>query len=110
MTTLLSVVKDVLAKNGKVLDDILWFGTEREVWGERSDVEEAFDIEYYIGSESFNFIQISSQLIIVGNGWWLEFHYSGLGDWKLTFRTSPRKPNTKRQTSDWKDLITIKLY
>lgn len=106
MTTLLSVVKDVLANNGKVLDDILWFGTHKEVWGERSDVEEAFDVEYYCGSGFFRFVQIDPQLIVMGDGWWLEFTHDGSENW-LDFKTSPEKPSTKRQISNWKELLVI---
>lgn len=107
MTTLLSVVKDVLAKNGKVLDDILWFGTHNEVWGERGDVEKAFDVEYYCGSGFFRFVQIDTRLIVVGDSWWLEFIHDGPEIWWLDFKTSPEKPITKRQISNWKELLVI---
>ena len=100
MTTLLSVVKDVLANNGKVLDDILWFGTEMYVWGERSDVEEDFDIEY---GTAKRLMQMYPQFIVVGDGWQIVNIIGGY-DHLVVFVTSdlPKKPERKIPTSKWK--------
>ena len=82
---------------GKSPKDVLWVGCIKDKW---SDYEVQFngvisweefvkiaDIEY---NEDFGMVEISLDLVIVGNDWWLERNeYDGSECW--AFKVLPRK-------------------
>ena len=99
-TNLLTETLEVLDRNHKTPDDILWigicdgdcFGTFNKTctWDDFAGM--AKDIVYYSG---YGGRVISELLFIVGNNWWLERgEYDGSEWWN--FKTSPVKPEQSR--------------
>lgn len=84
---LLLETKEILRENGKNLSDVLWFGTEEYVIEE--DIQKAFDVNYDSG---YGGAEISMDLLVVGDGFWLERHeYDGSEWWE--YKEQPKKPS-----------------
>lgn len=84
---LLSETKKVLSDNGKTPKDVRWVGTRHiaATWGNFAQVA---NVEYSAG---FGAPQVAQDLIIVGDGWWMERHeYDGSEWWE--FKEMPDMP------------------
>lgn len=90
MINLLYETENILKEHNKTLEDIVWIGNEDYY----VDIEKFKDIantEYFNG---YGFEEVATDLIIVGNNWWLERHvYDGSEWWE--YKTLPVKPNKK---------------
>lgn len=76
-----------LTSNGKTESDILWVGS-REVKISWDNFRKSADVEYDAG---FGLQEVAQDLLIVGDGWWLErLEYDGSEWW--SFKTSPEEP------------------
>ena len=78
-----------LKENGKKEQDVLWIGTEYVVIldGCRG-MEELFGFEY---DDGYGGVEITENLLVVGNSWWLERHeYDGSEWWE--YKEYPKKP------------------
>lgn len=85
---LLKETREILENNGKYIFDVLWIGTKNAVWD--VDIQQLFNVEY---DDGFGGQEIPSELIVVGEDWWLERHeYDGSEWWE--FKKLPTKPNT----------------
>ena len=90
MVNLLKETKRVIKNNNKKFKDILWIGGTDFYTDE--NFEKILDIDYDNG---FGGQEIADDLIIVGNGWWLEREeYDGSEGWSL--KEYPSKPEVKR--------------
>ena len=80
-----------LEEAGKTINDILWIGCEEFM----IDIDEFWklaDTEYYSG---FGGQEVASDLIIVGDNWWLERDkYDGVEWW--VYKCKPSTPLKKR--------------
>ena len=81
-----------LQYHDKTLEDVLWVGgNDYEVvnW------QEAMKVDYDRG---FGGQKIATDLVVVGDGWWLErAEYDGSEWW--AFKTMPARPTEKRETA-----------
>lgn len=85
---LLEETKNILMQNNKTIFDILWLGNKYEVFD--VDIQRLFSIDYDSG---YGVQEIPSDLIVVGDDWWLERHeYDGSEWWE--FKQMPAKPNS----------------
>lgn len=90
MINLLQETLSVLEENGKTIEDVLWVGNKynKTSW---SNFESVANITYdngYGGNE------IASDLLIVGDGWWLERgEYDGSEWWE--FKKLPKCESDK---------------
>ena len=80
MENLLEETKEKLASCNKTPKDVLWVGTsdgsEATTWGE---FEKMADFDYDNG---YGAAEISTDLVVVGKGWWLErYEYDGSEWW-----------------------------
>ena len=110
---LLSETKKVLADNGKLPRDVRWVGTKlvATTWGNFAKVA---DVEYNAG---FGAPQVAKDLIVSGDGWWMERHeYDGSEWWE--FKKIPDTPLTEvviksvvatEEEVGWVKLMDIKL-
>jgi hypothetical protein len=92
MANLLQETLMELEANQKTIADVKWVGTTKYyfTWEEFCGLA---DIEYYEGHGAQ---EVASDLIIVGNDWWLERReYDGAESWD--FKSMPRKPENKIQ-------------
>ena len=81
----------ILEENGKTIFDVLWFGTKEAVFD--VDIQKLFSVDY---DDGFGGQEIPSELIVVGEDWWLERHeYDGSEWWE--FKTMPVKPTAIKQ-------------
>lgn len=79
---------NVLNKNNKTPDDVLWCGSEEFGWFTWNDFLEIAPEEYDSG---FGGQEIARDLLIVGNDFWLERgEYDGSEWWE--FKSFPKKP------------------
>ena len=79
MNLLQETIED-LKDNGKTIDDVLWVGNEKAktTWTKFAEIA---DVEYNGGYGS---PQVAYDLLIVGNGFWLERHeYDGSEWWEF---------------------------
>lgn len=84
---LLEETLSVLTRNGKTESDIRWLGSV-EVKISWDNFVNLADVEYDNG---FGSQEIATDLIIVGDDWWLErAEYDGSEWW--SFRTKPKEP------------------
>lgn len=80
---------DVLGQNGKTLDDVVAFGSTRGYITRDQFVELATGLTYNSG---FGGQEVAKDLVIVGDGWWLERdEYDGSEWW--SFKTTPDVPD-----------------
>lgn len=110
---LLSETKKVLSENGKLPKDVRWVGTIHTIitWGNFAKVS---DVEYNAG---FGAPQVAQDLLIVGDGWWMERHeYDGSEWWE--FKKIPDMPLTEvvvktvvvsEEEVGWVDLMDIEI-
>lgn len=89
---------DILTKNGKTVEDIVWFGEkDMKLIG---NIEEIFNFSYDDGCGGS---EINDDLLVVGNDWWLERHeYVGHEWWE--FKQLPMPPIDSTKT------LTVRKY
>lgn len=88
---LLNETIKVLQREGLTLDDALWFGC-RSFEIEKEDFIKLADKDYDSG---YGAQQVASDLIIVGDSWWLERgEYDGSEWWE--FRRKPVQPKFQK--------------
>lgn len=86
-TNLLEETLSVLTRNGKTESDVLWVGS-REVKISWDNFVKLADVEY---DDGFGTQEVATDLLIVGDGWWLErLEYDGSEWW--SFKTTPEEP------------------
>lgn len=84
MRNLLEETLGVLSANGKKPEDVYWVGTPELNTGWSEFVKIA-NVEYNPGYGSQ---EVATDLLVVGNGWWLERHeYDGSEWWE--FKNQP---------------------
>ena len=84
---LLTETKETLKQHGEKPSNVLWVGT-RSVYFSWEDFARLADHEY---SSSFGSQEVATDLLVVGDGWWLErYEYDGSENW--VFKTMPQKP------------------
>lgn len=97
---LLKETKEVLKKNGKTIDDVIWIGTDKHFIDKETFIRLA-DTEYDAGYGS---PEVATNLVIVGKDWWLEREeYDGSEWWE--FNTLPIKPKEKLDVKALTDAI-----
>lgn len=92
MKNLLEETTQELSSQQKAPDDVIWVGSRN---GEYAMSWEEFagiaNVEY---DDGFGSQKISSDLVVVGDNWWLErYEYDGSESWN--FKTTPLKENNK---------------
>ena len=102
MTNLLEETKNVLEQHGLSFDDVEWVGftdVDKEYFDEdeyqvemcrcpKEKWENLLNVNYYSG---FGLPEIKRNLVVVGDGWWLErAEYDGSEWWE--FKKQPIKP------------------
>ena len=103
---LLKETIDELAAQGKTLNDIEWIGN-RHFQLPLDDLHRLFDVDYDNG---YGGTEIAYDLLVVGDGWWLERHeYDGKEWW--AYYEPPVKPTEvktlKRIDDGWHSLGDI---
>lgn len=94
MANLLQETEEILAQNGKSLSDIEWWGC-RKFKLPNNKMRELLNVNYDSG---FGGQEIATDLILVGNGFWLERgEYDGSEWWD--FHTAPVEPEEKRESA-----------
>lgn len=84
---LLEETVEFLKENEKSPDDVLWVGSPK-AWMEWGEFAEIAEINYHAG---FGAQEIASDLLVVGDGWWMERgEYDGSEGWD--FKVNPIKP------------------
>ena len=88
---LLKETMSVLKEHGKKLNDVQWFGCSEFVISKDNFLACA-DEDYDSG---FGGQEVATDLLVVGNKWWLERHeYDGAEWWE--YKELPIKPNEER--------------
>lgn len=85
---LLKETIEVLTKNNKTEQDVLWVGnkTHKTVWGSFKIVA---DIEY----DKFDWAEsVATDLLVVGVDWWLERFDNDITGGRWIFKTLPTEP------------------
>jgi len=87
MNTFLQETQDTLLDNGKSEKDVLWVGCSDAYISWEQFVSIAnFNYDHGFGAQ-----KIAKDLLIVGNGWWLERHeYDGSEWWE--YKECPQRP------------------
>jgi hypothetical protein len=90
MTNLLKETLNVMKRNKKFPEDVLWCGSEMGYFDwDKFKLLANKDYDSGYGS-----CEVATDLIIVGNNWWLERHeYDGSEWWE--FKTVPIKPSNE---------------
>lgn len=90
MVNFLKETTEVLSENGKTFDDVLWVGSS-DGYIEKDLFLKLANINYDNG---YGGQEIAQDLLIVGQGWWLERGgYDGSEWWE--FKVIPTKPKEK---------------
>ncbi len=85
---LLQETEDILKKNGKTWRDVEWIGSKKWGWFDW------YDFVVVANKDYCEHIQVASDLIVVGNNWWLERRDDdGLSYW--VFKTLFKKPKKR---------------
>lgn len=93
MTNLLEETIKKLADNHKLPADVKWVGADTFGWFTWADFVKIANVEYYRGYGS---AQVSEDLLVVGEDFWLERHeYDGSEWWE--FKTMPQRPMLSRK-------------
>lgn len=82
MANLLEETVATLKVYGKTLDDINWLGSSDGKYAliSQDDIRQALCVEY---DDGYGAPKIATDLVIVGDGWWLERHeYDGSEWWE----------------------------
>lgn len=108
---LLNETLEILKENNLEPKDVLWVGNS-EVKTDWENFAKIADIDYDSG---FGGQEVATDLIVVGQNWWLERHeYDGSEWWE--FKQQPKEPETKvtlyRVVGDgmWSNLKELKAY
>jgi hypothetical protein len=99
LTNLLQETLDALSANEKSPSDVEWVGSDDGwfTWDEFATVAAAADYEAWFGSA-----KVAQDLIVSGNGFWLERgEYDGSEWWE--FKTSKKRPVYRRAV----DALTV---
>ena len=91
---LLKETKDILKEHGKTLNDIEWIGS----YDFKIDKELALEIFKKTNyDEGFGSQEVATDLLVVGENWWLERHeYDGSEWWE--YKEMPNTPNKVKST------------
>ena len=91
---LLKETKEVLQENGKTLNDIKWIGS----YAFKIDKEVALEIFKKTNyDEGFGSQEVATNLLVVGDNWWLERHeYDGSEWWE--YKEMPNTPSKVKAT------------
>jgi len=89
---LLTEIKQELKVIGKTLDDVVWVGCEQFSIPIPRFLELA-NTEY---DRSFGTEEVATDLLIVGENWWLERHNYDGSEW-FEYKTMPKKPSYENQ-------------
>ena len=108
---LLNETLEILKENNLEPKDVLWVGN-LEVKTDWENFAKIADVNYDSG---FGGQEVATDLIVVGQNWWLERHeYDGSEWWE--FKQLPKEPETKvtlyRAVGDgmWSNLKELKAY
>lgn len=109
---LLKETIDCLTDNGHSIEDVIWVGScDGNFAISWDDFTQIADIDY---DSSFGHPEIATDLVVVGEGWWLEREeYDGSEWWE--FKTHPKQHSSPRSFSrvtnptgcGWEKLINI---
>ena len=89
MNLLKETISD-LRECGKTMQDVVWIGTT-EVEIPVEVFERLADKEY---DSSYGWAEVATDLLVCGDGWWLERHeYDGSEWWE--FKETPHRPSRK---------------
>jgi len=89
MNLLQETIND-LSNNGKTPDDVVWVGS-REIKTDWENFRQVADVEY---DDGFGATEVATDLLIVGEDWWMERHeYDGAEWWE--FKRMPNEPSEK---------------
>lgn len=97
---LLKETQSILRKHNKTLADVEWFGTyDYEITS-----EQFITLADVIYDNGYGGPEVLSNLLVVGNGWWLERgEYDGSEWWE--YKECPSRPSETKQVSrllyDW---------
>lgn len=92
---LLAETLDILNENGKSKEDVLWVGGHdyHFSWNDFEEIAEKTDYDAGFGAQ-----EVASDLIIVGEDFWLErSEYDGSEGWE--FNAQPNKPKKYKKVS-----------
>lgn len=80
MYNLLTETIEILKENGKNMNDVLWVGSKDGKY--KIDAEKFSKILNINYQTKHNYVEIADDLVIVGDGWWLERHnYDDINEW-----------------------------
>ena len=89
---LLEETIDVLKKEWKKEDDVLWCGSE-DFWFTWEEFKKVADTIY---DKGYGAPKVATDLVVVGKDFWLERHeYDGAEWWEL--KTTPKKPEIHKK-------------
>jgi len=90
ITNLLQETENILKEYGKTWKDIRWIGSEDWGWFDWFDFVVVAQNDYCDRD-----VQVASDLVVVGDDWWLERweDESGLSGW--AFKTLPKRPKMR---------------
>ena len=87
MANLLEETKDILEEKGLSINDIKWVGTRKY----RIGTEDFLTLANVFYDDGYGAPEVATDLIVVGEYWWLERHeYDGAEWWE--FKTFPPMP------------------
>lgn len=92
MKNLLIETIEILSRHGKELSDVQWVGNTKfhTTWKNFADIA---NVEYDNG---YGCAEVASDLVIVGDTWWLERHeYDGSEWWE--FKERPNLPQEEKE-------------
>lgn len=89
MKNLLKETIEALGTYGKTIFDIEWIGTRDVI----IPIEDFAKLANTVYDDSYGQQVVKNDLVVVGNGWWLErAEYDGSEWWE--YKTSPTKPKS----------------
>ena len=81
----------ILKENGKTVDDVAWVGTTAF----KIPTDSFWKLADRNYDDSYGSPEVATDLLVVGNGWWLERHeYDGAEWWE--FKSFPVEPSETR--------------
>lgn len=75
-------------------EDVLWVGNTYEYSISWSEFEKIANIEY---NDGVGHLEIYEDLIVVGEGFWLERHYESNGSEWWEYKTFPKQPKNPKK-------------
>ena len=90
MENLLEETTEKLKNNNKNIEDIKWIGTNKHY----VDIDKFLEVANTKYDDGYGAPEVAENLLIVGDGWWLERHeYDGSEWWE--YKETPKKPSNK---------------